>query len=119
MAAPLLAPSLITASASIVVVLAVFVASQFAQLLNERLQAAPVRMNSRLREPYGPLSALVAVNEQLWAAMRGTWLPRRQSDCLSEGESKRWQRWLLYGLMPPAAMQFSGQRILGYSVSNS
>jgi hypothetical protein len=98
-----IAPAVITASASIVVAVTVFVANQIAQLRNERRQAALTRLSAQLRELYGPLFALVAVNEHLWTAMRQAWLPehdRRQSGSLSDEQAEEWQRWLQEGLMP-------------------
>ncbi len=98
-----IAPAVITASASIVVAVAVFVANQLTHLRNERRQAALARVNAQLRDLYGPLFALVAVNEHLWTAMRGAYLPerdRRRSGSLSEDEAEEWQRWLQQGLMP-------------------
>lgn len=97
------APAVITASASIVVAVVVFVANQFTQLRNERRHAALIRVNTQLRKLYGPLFALVAVNEHLWTAMRGAHLPERdsrRSGSLSENEAEEWGRWLQQGLMP-------------------
>ncbi len=98
-----MAPAVITASASIVVAVAVFIANQFAQLRNERRHTAIARVDAQLRELYGPLFALVVVNEHLWTAMRGARLPdrdRRRSGSLSAVQAEEWQRWLQQGLMP-------------------
>lgn len=100
---PGIASAVITASVSVVVAVAVFVANQLAQLRNERRQVALTRVNAQLRDLYGPLFALVAVNERFWTAMRGAHLPgeaRRRSGSLSESEADEWRRWLQQGLMP-------------------
>jgi hypothetical protein len=98
-----IASAVITASVSVVVAVAVFVANQLAQLRNERRQIALARVNAQLRELYGPLFALVAVNEHLWTAMHGAHLPdrdRRRAGPLSGNEAEEWRRWLRQGLMP-------------------
>ncbi|GAA4605172.1 hypothetical protein BJY16_005282 [Actinoplanes octamycinicus] len=96
-------PAIITASAGVVVAVVVFVANQVAQLRNERRQARLTRVNAQLRDLYGPLHALVSVNERLWQAMRAAQLPdraQRQTGSLTAEQSREWQRWLRQALMP-------------------
>jgi hypothetical protein len=100
---PALTPAVITASASIVVAVLVFVGNQLAQARNERRQAALDRVNTQLRELYGPLFALVEVNEHLWRAVRESHLPgrdERASAALSESQTAQWRTWLSEALMP-------------------
>jgi hypothetical protein len=67
--------AVITASASVLVAVLVFVLNQRAQIRQERRQARLARVNSQLRELYGPLNALVEVNERVWDALRDSGLP--------------------------------------------
>ena len=100
---PGIEPAIITASASVVVVMVAFVANQVAHLRNERRQARLARVNDQLRNLYGPLHALVSVNERLWQTMRAALLPdreKRQAGPLTVEQSEEWQRWLQQGLMP-------------------
>ncbi|BCJ51958.1 hypothetical protein Asp14428_34330 [Actinoplanes sp. NBRC 14428] len=100
---PAVNPAVITASASVVVAVVVFVGNQLAQLRNERRQWALSRVDAQLRELYGPLFGLVSVNEELWRAMRGSVLPaqaERSPGPLGNAESARWQSWLEEALMP-------------------
>lgn len=100
---PGIEPAIITASASVVVAMVAFMANQVAQRRNERRQARLSRVNGQLRDLYGPLHALVSVNEHLWRTMRSTQLPdsaKRQVGPLTVEQSEEWQRWLQHGLMP-------------------
>ncbi|MGC5322802.1 hypothetical protein ACPXB5_29185 [Micromonospora arida] len=96
-------PAVITASASVVIAVIVFVANQLASLRNERRKARLTRVSDQLRELYGPLHALVSVNEHLWRTMRASHLPEREErhvGAMTVDESEQWTRWLQQGLMP-------------------
>jgi len=67
--------AVITASTSVVVAVLVFVLNIRSQQLLERHRAQLDRLNSQLRKLYGPLYALVDVNEHLWNALRDSILP--------------------------------------------
>lgn len=71
--------AVITASASILVAVLVFTLNQRAQIRQERRQARLARINSQLRELYGPLNALVDVNERIWEALHDSGLPPERS----------------------------------------
>ncbi|MGV9764797.1 hypothetical protein [Micromonospora tulbaghiae] len=96
-------PAVITASASVVIAVIVFVANQLASVRNDRRKARLSRVGDQLRELYGPLHALVSVNEHLWRTMRGSHLPERETrhaGAMTVDESEEWTRWLQQGLMP-------------------
>ncbi|GIF62084.1 hypothetical protein Ais01nite_01190 [Asanoa ishikariensis] len=96
-------PAVVTASASVVVAMIVFVANQVALVRNQQRQARLERVNDQLRELYGPLQALLAVNEHLWRTMRASQLPdhdTRQAGPPTGEESQEWQRWIQHALMP-------------------
>ncbi len=96
--------AVITASASIVVAVLVFVLNQRAQLRAERRRARLDRVASQLRDLYGPLHALVDVNERVWQALRDVDLPdmeqRRSDSALADEQREQWMRWLDHALMP-------------------
>ena len=91
--------AVITASASVLVAVLVFVLNQRAQLRQERRQAELARINSQLRELYGPLNALVDVNERIWEALRSATLPS-QSDRRAGSGTDEWRGWRDQALMP-------------------
>lgn len=91
--------AVITASASVFVAMVVFVLNQRAQIRLERRQARLVLINSQLRDLYGPLHALVDVNERLWEALRESSLPAR-AERRPEGGTDDWHRWRDNVLMP-------------------
>ncbi|MFJ1543306.1 hypothetical protein ACIODS_32710 [Micromonospora chalcea] len=96
-------PAVITASASVVIAVIVFVANQLASVRNDRRKARLSRVGDQLRELYGPLHALVSVNEHLWRTMRTSHLPEREKrhvSAMTVDESEEWIRWLQQGLMP-------------------
>jgi hypothetical protein len=91
--AGLVSAAIITASASILVAVLVFILNLRAQVHQERRQARLARVSSQLRELYGPLNALVDVNERIWEALRESHLPRtdgrRQAQKIgADGETK-------------------------------
>ena len=77
----------------------VFVLNQRAQLQQERRQARLARVNSQLRELYGPLNALVEVNERVWEALRDSGLPAK-ADRSPSGADSDWRRWRNQALRP-------------------
>ena len=91
--------AVITASASILVAVLVFILNQRAQVRQERRQARLARVSSQLRELYGPLNALVDVNERIWEALRQSRLPP-QADRRQDAGTEDWRRWRDYALMP-------------------
>ncbi|MFC5289186.1 hypothetical protein ACFPM7_19215 [Actinokineospora guangxiensis] len=91
--------AVITASASIVVAVLVFLLNQRAQLRQERRQARLTRINSQLRELYGPLNALVEVNERIWEALRASTLPAK-ADRTADAATDDWRRWRDQALNP-------------------
>jgi hypothetical protein len=100
-----MATAVITASASIVVAVLVFLLNRQNQYQFERRQALLTRVNAQLRELYGPLHALVGVNELAWRSLRDSAvLPasedRIDAGRLGERELAIWRAWLDYALMP-------------------
>ncbi|WP_405533708.1 hypothetical protein OG592_41055 (plasmid) [Streptomyces avidinii] len=91
--------AVITASASIVVAVLAFLLAQRAQVLQERRQAHLARVNAQLRELYGPLLALVDVNEKIWESLRATSLPP-QTERSPEAGTAEWVTWRNQVLMP-------------------
>ena len=91
--------AVITASASIVVAVLVFILNQRAQVHLERRQARLTRINSQLRELYGPPNALVDVNERIWEALRESRLPP-QAERRPDAGTRDWLRWRDHALMP-------------------
>jgi hypothetical protein len=100
-----MATAVITASASIIVAVLVFLLNRQSQYQFERRQALLTRVNSQLRELYGPLHALVRVNEMVWKSLRdSSVLPasheRTDPGQLSKRERDTWKAWLNHSLMP-------------------
>ncbi|WP_231949542.1 hypothetical protein [Alloactinosynnema sp. L-07] len=84
--------AVITASASVIVAVLAFILNQLAQARQERREARLVRINSQLRELYGPLNALVEVNERIWEALRSSRLPGKEHRG-PIGSTDDWRRW--------------------------
>ena len=95
----LVSAAVITASASILVAMLVFILNQHAQFRQEHRQARLGRVSSQLRELYGPLNALVDVNERNWEALRESRLPPR-AERQPEVGTEDWRRWRDHALMP-------------------
>jgi hypothetical protein len=98
-----LAAALTTASATLLVAVLLYVLNQRSQVRLERRQARLARVNSQLRDLYGPLNALVDANETVWRALRDSELPekeRRRSGNLSAEQSLSWSVWVNRALMP-------------------
>jgi hypothetical protein len=74
-------------------------AGQRGQVHQERRQARLARVSDQLRELYGPLNALVDVNERIWEALRQSHLPP-QADRRPEASTEDWRRWRDHALMP-------------------
>lgn len=91
--------AVITASASVVVAVLVFLLNQRGLVRQERRQARLARISSQLRELYGPLHALVDVNERLWEALRSSGLPGKE-DRESGTPWEGWPLWRDHALMP-------------------
>ncbi|WP_369144010.1 hypothetical protein [Streptomyces sp. R44] len=91
--------AIITASASIVVAVLAFLLTQRAQIRQERRQARLARINSQLRELYGPLNTLIESNERVWEALRVSFLPA-QDERDPTANSSEWQRWRDQALVP-------------------
>jgi hypothetical protein len=94
-----MAAAVITASASVLVAVLVFIFNQYAQIQQERRQIRLARVNSQLRDLYGPLNALVDVNERIWEALRQSSLPAQEERRPGEG-TEGWRRWQDNALMP-------------------
>jgi hypothetical protein len=56
-------------------------------------------VSSQLRELYGPLNALVEVNERVWDALRDSGLPGK-ADRSPSGADSGWRRWRDLALRP-------------------
>ena len=100
-----MATAVITASASAIVAVLVFVLNRQNQYQFERRQALLARVNAQLRELYGPLQALVHVNELVWKSLRdSSALPagneRIDMGQLGKHELGTWMAWLNHSLMP-------------------
>lgn len=91
--------AIITACASVVVAVLVFILNQQAQLRQERRKAQLVRINEQLRELYGPLNALVNVNEQIWESLRAAGLPQKEQRAANPPWND-WKIWHEYALLP-------------------
>jgi hypothetical protein len=95
--------AVITASASVLVAVLVFVLNQRGQLRLERRKARLSRINSQLRELYGPLNVLVDTNETIWRTLRSTAIPaqdERRAGAMTDAEREAWRRWVAEALMP-------------------
>jgi hypothetical protein len=77
----------------------VFILNQRGQVQQERRQARLTRVGSQLRELYGPLHALVDVNERIWESLRESRLPP-QAERQPGGGAEDWRRWRDLALMP-------------------
>ena len=91
--------AIIAAAASVLVAVLAFILNQRGQASQERRQARLARINSQLRELYGPLHALVDVNERIWESLRETRLPPRE-ERRDDVVWKDWRRWRDHALMP-------------------
>jgi hypothetical protein len=94
-----MAAAVITASASVFVAMFAFIFNQRAQIQQERRQIRLARVNSQLRELYGPLNMLVDVNERLWERLRSSGLPV-QEERNPAAATEDWLRWRDGALMP-------------------
>ena len=90
---------MIAASASVFVAVLAFILNQRGQIRQERRQARLARVSSQVRELYGPLNAMVDVNERIWEALRESELPP-QAERQPEVGTESWRRWRDGALMP-------------------
>ena len=94
-----MAAAVISACTTVVVAALVFALNQYAQMRAERRQARLARINTQLRELYGPLYVLVDVNECIYRGLMAAGLPGkgdRTKDTLAVG----WKKWLDHALFP-------------------
>jgi hypothetical protein len=91
--------AVIAASASVLVAVLAFTLNQRGQIRQERRQARLARVSSQVRELYGPLNAMVDVNERIWEALRDSELPT-QAERRPEAGTDNWRRWRDAALMP-------------------
>lgn len=91
--------AVISASAGLLVVVLAFALNQRGQIRQERRQARLTRINSQLRELYGPLNALVDANERVFKAMQETRLPPVPRD-EQDATKAEWLLWRNHALMP-------------------
>ena len=91
--------AVIAASASILAAVLAYILNQRGQLRQERRQAALARVSSQVRDLYGPLNAMVDVNERIWEKLRDSELPP-QAERRPEAGTQNWRRWRDGALMP-------------------
>lgn len=86
---------------ALLIALVAFVLNQWAQLRAERRKNRLTRVNSQLRDLYGPLHALVLVNERVWVELR-----KAESEAHGDGETNQgistdeWRKWWEQVLLP-------------------
>jgi hypothetical protein len=97
--AGLVTTAVISASASILVAVLAFILNQRGQIRQERRQARLARINSQLRELYGPLNALVEINERIWEELRRSTVPAKDDREPGQGTDE-WRRWRDRALTP-------------------
>ncbi|WP_439812030.1 hypothetical protein [Streptomyces sp. P9-2] len=97
---------MITALASVLIAVLAYALNQRGEIRRSKRQAHLDRINSQLRDLYGPLLVLVETNERTWDAFRERHLTsleeRRQAAGLTEEQSRLWRRWVLTVLVPTA-----------------
>lgn len=94
-----MAAAVISACTTVIVAALAFALNQYAQMQAERRQARLVRVNSQLKELYGPLYVLVDVNECIYHGLMAAGLPgkrHRTKDTLAV----EWKKWLDHALFP-------------------
>ena len=84
--------AVIAASTSVIVAVLAFVLNQLGLLRQERRTVRLNRVNSQLRDLYGPLNALVQANERIWEALRADHLPGRVDRKPGDGGAV-WLQW--------------------------
>ncbi|TYB49798.1 hypothetical protein [Actinomadura chibensis] len=89
-----------TAAASVLVAVLIYVLNQRGQVRQELRQARLARVNSQLRDLYGPLHALVEVNERIWESLRAAGLPAKQDRRPGQAQWEDWPLWRDGALMP-------------------
>lgn len=91
--------AVIAASASVLVAVLAYVLNQRGQIRQEGRQARLARVSSQVRDLYGPLNAMVDINEQIWEALRNSELPP-QAERSPDAGMESWRRWRDGALMP-------------------
>jgi len=91
--------AVIAASASVLVAVLAYILNQHGQIRQEGRQARLARVSSQVRELYGPLNAMVDVNERIWEAFRNSELPPQEERSPDAG-TEIWRRWRDGALMP-------------------
>ncbi|MFD8979373.1 hypothetical protein [Streptomyces sp. NPDC059564] len=90
----------------ILIAVLAYVLNQRGEIRRSKRQAHLDRINSQLRDLYGPLLVLVEANERTWDAFRERHLAsreeREQAAGLTEEQSRLWRRWVLTVLVPTA-----------------
>ncbi|WP_327176553.1 hypothetical protein OG599_15420 [Streptomyces sp. NBC_01335] len=98
--------TMITALASVLIAVLAYALNQRGEIRRSKRQAHLDRINSQLRDLYGPLLILVEANERTWDAFRERHLTpieeRRGAAGLTEEQSRLWRRWVLTVLAPTA-----------------
>jgi hypothetical protein len=98
-----LSAALITASSGVLVAVIVYTLNTLTQLRAERKRIRVDRLATQLRDLYGPLNALVDVNERLWTALHDAGMPSAESR-RSKGPTAQdpplWEEWYTNALLP-------------------
>lgn len=96
-----MAASIFAGISAVLVALVAFLLNQWAQLRAERRNNRLTRVSSQLRDLYGPLHALVLVNERVWEDLR-----RVESEASEPGNAglaipvEEWKKWWESVLLP-------------------
>jgi hypothetical protein len=91
--------AVVAASTSVVVAVLAFILNQFGNKRQEQRQARLTRVNSQLRDLYGPLNAMVDTNERIWEALRVAHVPSADKRTPEAGTAD-WRRWRDEALQP-------------------
>lgn len=91
--------AVIAASASVLAAVLAYILNQRGQIRQERRQASLARVSSQVRELYGPLNAMVDVNERIWERLRESELPP-QAERRAQTGRENWKRWRDGALIP-------------------
>ncbi|GAA5006826.1 hypothetical protein [Kitasatospora paranensis] len=97
---------MVTATASILIAVLAYALNQRGETTRTKRQAHLDRLNSQLRDLYGPLLVLVESNERTWDAFRQQHLPpaeeRLRGGQLTEEQDRLWRCWALTVFVPTA-----------------
>jgi hypothetical protein len=95
------AASVVAGISALLIALIAFILNQWAQLRGELRENRLARINSQLRDLYGPLHALVLVNERVWVDLRTA-----ENEADGDGENSpvistdEWRKWWEQVLLP-------------------